>query len=1354
MRVALSILALCFWSILSNSPSSARAADGILPASPDGRVLNLDFETGDLRDWTAQGDAFQGQPIEGDTVFPRRSDMHSKHTGRYWIGSYERAGDRPRGTLTSVPFKLTRPYARFLLAGGSHDNTRVEIVRKDSSEVIFRASGTNSEELQPVVADLSGQVGKELFVRLVDLESGGWGHINFDDFKLWDVKPPEPIRPNQAKPDEFLHAGLDPEAAAKAMTVPPGFKVTLFAGEPDVVQPIAFAIDDRGRLWVAEAYSYPVRVADSKARDRILIFEDVNGDGKFDTRKVFADKLNLVSGIEVGFGGVWVGAAPNLLFIPDRNGDDRPDGPPEILLDGWGYEDTHETLNSFIWGPDGWLYGCHGVFTHSNVGKPGDSTRKRINAGIWRFHPTRHVFEVFAEGTSNPWGLDFDEHGEAFITACVIPHLYHVFEGGRYERQAGAHFDPHTYDDIKTIADHRHYVGSNPHAGNGRSDDAGGGHAHAGAMIYQGGAWPREYQGSLFMNNIHGARLNRDILVPSGSGFIGKHAPDFLLANDQWSQIISIKSGPDGQVYMIDWYDKNQCHHKEINGHDRTNGRIFKVSYKETCGDPKGIDPRTSSLDLVKLLAHTNDWYSRHALRILQERMPRMKERARAGDEKEFNEVNRALETLAKPGPDNRVRLKALWGRIAVSDILPPGLAELSDPDPYVRALAIRKSAWSIDPKQSARVVEMAKTDPSPVVRLEIACSLQRGSPQPVQWDLLEALASHSEDANDHNIPLMVWYGAERLVQQDPARLLKLAMNAKLPLLLPYTVRAETSGTQANIQFIVDMLGKAETDSVRLTLLEGLNTSFRGQRFGTMPSGWAETYEKLSRSKEERVRVQADALALTFSDARALKTLRALLVDSKRDVRSREQALASLLKAVDPELPPVLHALLGEPTLRAQAIRGLSLYNNAETPRILLDLYPRLTPSERHDALTTLAYRPAPARALLEAVGSDRVPSKEVSADVVRLIRNQKDPVLDALITKVWGTARETAADKAALIARYKAMLSKQSSRPPDIELGRSVYARTCQQCHTLFGTGAKIGPDLTGSNRRDLDYVLSNVIDPSALIGKDYVAHVIATADGRTLTGLIKSQDKNALTLQTANEEVVIPLSEIEAERTSDQSMMPEGQWQALSEHEIRSLVLYLKAGAQTNYLATSENASGLFNGRDLAGWEGDLKLWTVDKGEIVGKTSGLKRNAFLRSELSAEDFTLSVQIKLVNNEGNSGIQFRSQPLPEGEIKGYQADVGAGWWGKLYEENGRALLWAKSGEEFIRPGEWNSYRIEAAGSRIRTFLNGKPCVDLDDPPGARRGIFAFQLHSGGATEVRIRDLKLEVVPSRESDPR
>ena len=187
-----------------------------------------------------------------------------------------------------------------------------------------------------------------------------------------------------------------------------------------------------------------------------------------------------------------------------------------VVLDGWGYQDTHETLNAFIWGPDGWLYGCHGVFTHSKVGKPGtaDDQRTPLNAGVWRYHPVRHEFEVYAHGTSNPWGLDYDQNGEFFVTACVIPHLWHVIPGGIYHRQGGRHINPYVYSDIKTIADHRH-----------RS-------AHGGARIYLADEFPKDYRGRIFMANIHEHSVLSDVLEPIGSGFVARHGDDVLMAMD------------------------------------------------------------------------------------------------------------------------------------------------------------------------------------------------------------------------------------------------------------------------------------------------------------------------------------------------------------------------------------------------------------------------------------------------------------------------------------------------------------------------------------------------------------------------------------------------------------------------------------------------------------------------------------------------------------------------------------------------------------------------------------------------------------------------------------------------------
>ena len=704
--------------------------------------------------------------------------------------------------------------------------------RRGIGNVIYTITGAEYAGLRPAVVDLRPYAGKTIFVRLVDEETGAstatyikenpWAHIAFDNFRFHDSKPffvneiiPTDIT-TMPPMDPVPHAGLSGEAAARAMTVPNGFSVKLAASEPDVVRPIAFTLDDRGRLWVAEAHTYPLRAPDGQGKDRILILEDTNGDGTLDSRKVFIENLNLVSGIEIGFGGVWVGAAPQLLFIPIEEAADRPAGPAQVMLDGWGFQDTHETLNTFMWGPDGWLYGAHGVFTHSNVGKPGapDAERQRLNAGIWRFHPTRHVFEVFAEGTSNPWGLDFNDYGHAFTTVCVIEHLFHVVQGARYKRQAGKHFNPYIYDDIKTVADHVHWMGrKGPHAGNSRSDAAGGGHAHAGAMIYLGGdTWPREYRDTIFMNNIHGARTNTDRLQRKGSGYTAAHGQDFLKANDSWSQMINLRYGPDGSVHAIDWYDKNQCHSTNPDVHNKTLGRIFKIGHDGDRWVQVDLKKMTSDA-LVDLQLNRNDWYVRHARRILQERGPDPNVHAR-------------LKTLLRDQPDVTRKLRALWALHATQGLREPDLLELLAHDSeYLRSWAVYLLVEGKQPSDAAlrQFARMARQDTSPLVRLYLASALQR-VPAAKRWDVMAGLVAHGEDAADQNQPLMVWYAAEPLAELDMARALTLSVESKLPNLFSFTVqRIASIRTQEALRVLTERLGRTENPAQQTELVDGIN---------------------------------------------------------------------------------------------------------------------------------------------------------------------------------------------------------------------------------------------------------------------------------------------------------------------------------------------------------------------------------------------------------------------------------------------------------------------------------------------------------------------------------------------------
>ncbi len=772
-----------------------RDITGVVPEI-NGRPLNLDFETGSLTDWTADGNAFEDQPIPREPSPLHEVEMHIGHSGNYFISSGGTREYHRTGTLTSAVFEVTHPFAAFRVSGGALQETRVELVRADSDSVFYQITGNNHATLRPVVVNLEPHMGKEIFIRIIDNEDGDsgipyirgnqWAHINFDDFRFYSERPEFA---NELRPEDIIilpprdlipNAGLSGEEAASRMTLPDGFSVTLAAAEPDVMRPIAFAMDERSRLWVAEGHTYPVRASDGEGKDRILIFEDTTGDGQLDSRVVFMEGLNLVSGIEVGFGGVWVGAAPYLLYIPVDSNGDQPAGEPQKLLDGWGYQDTHETLNSFQWGPDGWLYGVHGVFTHSNVGKPGatDEERQRINAGIWRFHPTRHEFEVYAHGTSNPWGIDFNDYGHAFTTVCVIPHLFHVIQGARYHRQSGQHFNSHTYDDIKTIADHVHWVGDRgPHAGNFRSDNKGGGHAHAGAMFYLGNEHWELDRNAILMNNIHGYRVNSDLLERMGSGYKASHGEDFLLTNDSWSQWLNFRYGPAGSVFAIDWYDKNQCHSPNPDVHDQTLGRIFRISHEKDEWVQVNLSTK-SNMKLVEFQLHENDWFVRHARRLLQERGP-------------DSEVHRALFQILDNHPEVTRKLRALWTLHVTEGLSESHMKDLlSHESEYIRGWAIK--LLTENNKVSEDVLEqftgMAANDESAIVRLYLASALQRVAPER-RWNILEELYQRSEDADDHNIPLMIWYSAEPLVELDMNRALELAMPTQLPDIFTYTIR-------------------------------------------------------------------------------------------------------------------------------------------------------------------------------------------------------------------------------------------------------------------------------------------------------------------------------------------------------------------------------------------------------------------------------------------------------------------------------------------------------------------------------------------------------------------------------------
>ena len=958
----------------------------------------------------------------------------------------------------------------------------------------------------------------------------------YNTTELWRIAQEE------GRNAKFLH----PQEAVEAMTIKEGFKVNVWASEPMITQPMAFCWDDRGRLWIAENRDYESRGHgfSNSGDSRILILEDTNGDGVADSKKVFMEGLAFPAAIAVGFDGLYLGAPPNLLFIPDRDGDDKADTEDiEVLLTGWGIRDRHETLNSLHWGPDGWLYGLQGFATPSKIRKPTGNGKLYyhndpfpedlleadgvdINGGVWRYHPIKDRFEVVAHGFSNPWGIDYDAKGELLMTACVLPHLWHIIPGGIYHRQGGQHFNPFVYDDIKTIADHRH-----------RS-------AHGGARIYQSDAFPPDEQGKIFMANIHEHAVLSDVLEPSGSGYIGRHGDDFMLANNaQWVGF-SMEIGPDGGIYALDWHDADICGQEVL--HSET-GRVFRIMPETSLA--KDFPERYADLNtltdqqLIDLQTNRSDWHSRRARGILQKR---------AHQGKLNKGTIEALKDIFHKNDNPDWRLRAMWAVHITGGFTEDELIQsLSDKDPHVRSWAVRMLCEDQAPPRQAldRFTRMAKDDPSPVVRLHLASALQRMD-HGEKWGIAAGLLNHPEDAEDHNIPKMIWYGIEPLIAEHPQKFMELALHSDLPQLTQFMARRAVDADE--LELLASTVSKGGTNTAYL--LEGMLSGMEGRTDLEVPSNWKTVSETLSRSPEH-VRQLAVQVSDLFGDTEATQRALASLRNKKLQPDQRKRSLSLLAAQQSPELIKELPSLVEEPALRLDAIRAIAAFDNESLGKLLVQNYSNYSPQEKQEAVQTLSSRPRYGWMLAKEIEANRIAKNEVPPSVARQLLR----VVGSGFIEIWGPIETVPSDEAAY-EKYRNILSEQALMGADMKKGKALFTTTCGNCHKMYGEGESMGPDLTGSNRTDVDYILLNVLEPSAEIQDDYKMVVITTRDGRNYSGNVVSENQRQLTLRVVGQEpVIINKSSIQSREITPVSMMPPGLFEHLTDQEVVDLVAYL---------------------------------------------------------------------------------------------------------------------------------------------------------------------------------------------------
>jgi putative membrane-bound dehydrogenase-like protein len=890
-------------------------------------------------------------------------------------------------------------------------------------------------------------------------------------------------------------APMPAEEVAATMELPPGFKCVVFAAEPDVRQPIAMSWDTKGRLWVAENYTFaenPMRW-DTRLRDRVIILEDKDGDGKQDGRKVFWEGGSYLTSVETGYDGAWVLHNGTLSFIADQNGDDKPDGEPEVLLDGFNVKTIgHNIVNGLRWGPDGWLYGRHGITDTSAVGAPGTPLEKRtkINCGIWRFHPTRKVFEVVCHGGTNSWGHDWNAEGELFWINTVIGHLWHGIPGAYYRRMFGTHLNPHVYEVIEQTADHFHWdAGAETWSDirklgvTGKTDQLGGGHAHVGMLIYQGGLWPEKYHGAVLTCNLHGNRINMDTLHREGCGYVGKHAPDFMKAKDKWFRGIDLLTGLDGNVFVSDWSDSGECHDND--GVHRSSGRIYKIVYGGATSrrlTKSGKGDESSPLQ--------NNWHTRM-------------------------ELQQDFEKGTGPKP--------------------------------------RK----MRPEQDAK-------SKNGLERLHAASDMQRLELKD-RWPIATALVRHAEDANDRQQPLMIWYGIEPAVAAEPMKGVELIREAKIPTVRRLVARRIAEMIEDKPEAVDALVAlMTELADVRGDVLAGMAAGLEGFSSAKKPKGWDEVSKAIEASGSDEFKGIVRNLSIVFGSGRAADELIAMVKNADGDANARLNAFKSLTRSAKPELLAVIRAQVNDKVLGTVSRSALAAYDDPSIPKQLLGSWPVRSEEQQAATVATLTSRASYAKELLEAVKAQKVPATAISPFQARQIRNLGDEALTKLLTEAWGEIRDTPEAKKAEFAKWEGILKSETLAKADKSKGRMIFMAACSACHKMYGQGGAIGPELTGSDRRNLKYLLENILDPNAVVPADYRVSVFQLKDGRTISGVIPEQTERTLTIQTPAERLVIERTQIVKQDQLTQSLMPEGLLTALGEENVINLIAYLMGEGQ----------------------------------------------------------------------------------------------------------------------------------------------------------------------------------------------
>ncbi len=953
--------------------------------------------------------------------------------------------------------------------------------------------------------------------------------------------------------------------AVKQFKMRDGFEIQLVASEPAITQPLFLAWDSRGRMWTVQyrQYQFPAglkvirydqhlravfdKVPDpppqgTPGADKISVHEDSDGDGLYDTHKDVLTGLNIVSSVQVGHGGIWVLNPPYLLFYPDANRDDVPDGDPQVHLSGFGLQDTHSVANNLLWGPDGWLYGCNGSTTVGDVSSAVSKGVRFQGQCVWRYHPDTKVFEIYAEGGGNTFSLDIDSKGRVFTgTNGGNTRGWYFPQGSYSEKNWGKHgplTNPYAFG----------YFPPMKFEGDGRRFPQA-------FCIYEGGLFPPQFNGSIVAPNALQNLVWNSKRIPDGSTYRTVDDTNLVESPDRWFRPVYSGVGPDGAVYIADWYDTRLSHVSPIDDWHKESGRVYRVIPNGASAIyDEGDLHQLSNDELIKRFDHPNKWVRRRAMLEL-------------GWRADKSAVDPLVDLVS-----TRDSLESLWALNLLGELTGDRAGKwLSHQDPDIRRWVVRLLGDRHEGHPQLAV--LAAGEGNVQVRSQLASTAKRLSASEAM-PIIRGLLARDEDMGDPQMPLMNWWALEGHADQwsevealfDDDDIWRLPM-VRQEITSRLMQRYAAAGSPDDLAHCARLLEMAPDDEARELLLVGMNRAFQGRAMPPLP-------DILTAALADYQSTLGDSgliLGLRQGSSDGVNQALKALTSDATDLGIRLELAKVFGEVNQPQSVDTLVKLATgrgtkEPALQRVAMQALGQYDKDSIPRSLVASFGSSISAEyglRSTACRVLASRAAWAKVLLAELTEWRVRPEDVPADVIQQLRTYADPAIVAAVEQAFGKTLDISApEKMAAMKRLKQVVTEG---PGDPVAGKEHFSKRCGNCHQLFGEGKKVGPPLDGYDRGNINFWLPAIVEPSLEIREGFQSYLALTVDGRAINGMIAAQDPKTVTLRNAdNQLAVLNREEIETLKALPTSLMPEDVLKEMTDQQLRDLLAYLSLGAR----------------------------------------------------------------------------------------------------------------------------------------------------------------------------------------------